>query len=50
MNLYQGYSDMGKEYEGIHRLSFLIDAEGKIEQVYDKFKTKDHHEVVLNSL
>jgi peroxiredoxin Q/BCP len=41
---------MGKEYEGIHRLSFLIDAEGKIEQVYDKFKTKDHHEVVLNSL
>ena len=41
---------MGKEYDGIHRLSFLIDESGTIEQVYDKFKTKDHHEVVLNSL
>lgn len=41
---------MGKEYDGIHRLSFLIDANGNIETVYDKFKTKDHHEVVLNSL
>jgi peroxiredoxin Q/BCP len=41
---------MGKEYDGIHRLSFLVDENGVIEKVYDKFKTKDHHEVVLASL
>lgn len=41
---------MGKEYDGIHRLSFLIDGNGIVETVFDKFKTKDHHEVVLNAL
>lgn len=41
---------MGKEYDGIHRLSFLIDESGKIVHVFDKFKTKDHHEVVLAQL
>lgn len=39
---------MGKTYDGIHRISFLIDAQGIIEQVFDDFKTSDHHEVVLN--
>jgi peroxiredoxin Q/BCP len=38
---------MGKEYDGIHRITFLIDEAGKIEYVFDKFKTKNHHEVVL---
>lgn len=38
---------MGKEYDGIHRISFLIDKEGKIAHVFNKFKTKEHHEVVL---
>ncbi|MFT4652502.1 MAG: peroxiredoxin Q/BCP [Patiriisocius sp.] len=41
---------MGKEYDGIHRLSFLIDETGIIINVFDKFKTKDHHEVVLAAL
>lgn len=41
---------MGKEYDGIHRLSFLINGNGIVETVFDKFKTKDHHEVVLSSL
>ena len=41
---------MGKEYDGIHRISFLIDEQGNIEQVFDKFKTKDHHLVILNYL
>lgn len=41
---------MGKEYDGIHRLSFLIDENGKIEKVFDKFKTKDHHTAVLDAL
>ena len=38
---------MGKVYDGIHRLSFLIGQDGKVEKFFDKFKTKDHHEVVL---
>ncbi len=41
---------MGKEYDGIHRLSFLIGQDGKISHVFNKFKTKDHHQVVLDVL
>ena len=41
---------MGREYDGIHRLSFLINLEGKISHVFNKFKTKNHHEVVLEQL
>ncbi|MGR6834854.1 thioredoxin-dependent thiol peroxidase [Aliivibrio wodanis] len=41
---------MGKVYDGLHRISFLINEEGVIEHVFNKFKTKTHHEVVLNYL
>jgi len=41
---------MGKEYDGIHRISFLVDENGVVEHVFDKFKTKDHHQVVLDFL
>ncbi|MCG6201348.1 thioredoxin-dependent thiol peroxidase [Psychromonas antarctica] len=41
---------MGKTYDGIHRISFLINEQGTIEKVFDKFKTKDHHQVVLDYL
>ena len=41
---------MGKTYEGIHRISFLINKDGIIEKVFDNFKTSDHHEVVLDYL
>ncbi|WP_372881086.1 thioredoxin-dependent thiol peroxidase [Psychromonas sp.] len=41
---------MGKTYDGIHRISFLIDEQGTIEHVFDKFKTTDHHQVVLDYL
>lgn len=41
---------MGKEFDGIHRISFLVDENGIIEHVFDKFKTKDHHQVVLDFL
>lgn len=41
---------MGKEYDGIHRLSFLINQDGSIAKVFDTFKTKDHHQVVLDYL
>lgn len=41
---------MGRESMGIIRTSFLIDKEGRLQHVFDKFKTKDHHEVVLGYL
>ncbi|MGL4859706.1 MAG: thioredoxin-dependent thiol peroxidase [Enterobacteriaceae bacterium] len=41
---------MGKTYDGIHRISFLIDANGVVEHVFDSFKTSNHHEVVLDYL
>ena len=41
---------MGKVYDGLHRISFLINENGIIEHVFTKFKTKTHHEVVLDYL
>lgn len=41
---------MGREFDGIHRISFLIDQNGKVAEVFDSFKTKDHHQVVLDAL
>jgi len=33
---------MGKEYDGIHRTTFIIDEKGVIEKIIEKVKTKDH--------
>lgn len=41
---------MGKEYDGIYCISFLIDEEGKVEKVFDKFKIKEYYLVILNYL
>lgn len=41
---------MGKENMGVVRTSFLVDEKGNIEHVFNKFKTKNHHEVVLDYL
>ncbi|MDT0644012.1 thioredoxin-dependent thiol peroxidase [Zunongwangia sp. F363] len=38
---------MGKEYEGIHRTTFVIDENGKIEEVIQKVKTKEHSAQIL---
>lgn len=38
---------MGKEYIGIHRLTFIIDEEGVLRHIMEKVKTKTHHEDVL---
>ena len=38
---------MGKEYEGIHRTTFIIDENGKVEDVISKVKTKDHAAQIL---
>ena len=41
---------MGREFDGIHRKSFLIDEDGKIERIYEKVKTKTHGADVLADL
>tara|TARA_R110002049_G_scaffold329_11_gene1871 strand:- start:19763 stop:20212 length:450 start_codon:yes stop_codon:yes gene_type:complete len=33
---------MGKKYDGIHRMTFVIDQDGVVEKVIEKVKTKDH--------
>ncbi|MCD4666042.1 MAG: thioredoxin-dependent thiol peroxidase [Bacteroidales bacterium] len=38
---------MGKEYDGIHRTTFVISEDGKIEQIYNKVRTKAHAEQIL---
>ena len=38
---------MGKEYDGIHRTTFVIDENGIIENVISKVKTKAHAEQIL---
>jgi peroxiredoxin Q/BCP len=38
---------MGREYDGIHRTTFVISEQGKIEHIITKVKTKDHTDQVL---
>jgi len=38
---------MGKEYDGVHRTTFLINEEGKIHDIIKKPKTKAHAEEIL---
>lgn len=38
---------MGKEFDGIHRTTFVIDEEGIIEDVITSVKTKDHANQIL---
>ncbi len=38
---------MGKEYDGIHRTTFVIDEGGLIEEVITKVKTKEHAQQIL---
>ena len=40
---------MGKEYDGVHRTTFVIDENGLIEKIFTKVKTKDHANQILES-
>lgn len=40
---------MGKEYDGVHRTTFVIDDKGIIEKIFLKVKTKDHTNQILES-
>lgn len=41
---------MGREFDGIHRTTFIIDEKGKVEHVIDKVKTKTHAEQIKEVL
>ena len=38
---------MGKEYDGIHRTTFVINENGIIDEVISEVKTKDHAAQIL---
>ena len=40
----------GRDYEGIHRTTFLIDEKGVVEKVIRKVKTKDHAAQILEEI
>jgi len=44
---------MGREFMGVHRITFIIDEDGNLAHIMDKVKTKSHHDdllAVLDSL
>jgi peroxiredoxin Q/BCP len=41
---------MGRTYDGIHRMTFLINENGVVARVIDKVKTKDHAAQILEGL
>lgn len=52
INLYNVWGPkkfMGREYEGIHRVTFVINEEGIIDKIFTKVKTKDHTNQILES-
>ena len=40
---------MGRTFDGTHRTTFIINEEGKVEDVITKVKTKDHTAQILNN-
>lgn len=38
---------MGREYDGIHRMTFIINENGVVDRVIEKVKTKDHAAQIL---
>ncbi|MEC7545754.1 MAG: thioredoxin-dependent thiol peroxidase [Pseudomonadota bacterium] len=41
---------MGREFMGVHRITFVIDEEGKLVHIMEKVKTKTHHDDLLAAL
>ena len=39
---------MGREYDGIHRMTFIVNEEGIVERVIEKVKTKEHAAQIQN--
>lgn len=41
---------MGREFDGVHRTTFVMDEEGKILEIIKKVKTKEHAEQLKEAL
>jgi peroxiredoxin Q/BCP len=41
---------MGREYEGVLRTTFLIDAQGKIARVFENVRPSEHSKEVIASV
>ena len=41
---------MGREYDGLHRTTFIINEEGIIEKIFESVKTKDHSQQIMAEL
>ncbi|MCG6871051.1 MAG: thioredoxin-dependent thiol peroxidase [Gammaproteobacteria bacterium] len=41
---------MGREFMGVHRVSFIIGADGRLKHIMEKVNTKTHHEDALQWL
>ena len=39
---------MGREYMGIHRMTFIIGKDGRLKHIMEKVNTKTHHDDVLD--
>ena len=40
----------GRKYMGVIRTTFIIDNEGKVEEIFEKVKTKDHTNQIISTL
>lgn len=38
---------MGREFDGIHRITFIIGKDGRLKHIMEKVKTKSHHDDVI---
>ena len=41
---------MGREYDGLHRTTFIINEQGLIEKIFESVKTKDHSQQIMSEL
>ena len=41
---------MGREFDGVHRTTFVMDEEGKVVEIIKKVKTKEHAEQLKEAL
>jgi len=41
---------MGREFDGIHRTTFVIDEQGRVEQIIEKVKAKEHTAQILETI
>ncbi len=41
---------MGREYDGVHRTTFVIDEEGNVAKIIRKVKTRDHAHQILDEM